>query len=58
MNGKNWNEIGKYQVDNFFTQTEDETKEELKNILKLYNSDVYEQFLDDPKCAECGEVAS
>jgi len=33
-------------------------REEMKNLLNLYNSDVYEQFLDDPKCAECGEVAS
>ena len=27
-------------------------------MLKLYGSDVYEQFLEDPKCAECGELAT
>lgn len=58
MHGKDWNAIAKYQVDNFFRQSEEEAREEMKNLLKLYNSDVYEEFLEEPKCAGCGETAT
>lgn len=43
---------------NFFNKDANDPKEELGGLLKLYGSDVYEQFMEDPKCAECGEVAS
>lgn len=58
MTGNDWNAIAKYQVENFFTQSEEEAREEMKNLLKLYNSDVYEEFLEEPKCAGCGEAAT
>lgn len=58
MNGKNWNAIAKYQVDNFFTQTVEAIKEEMSEIMKLYNSNVYDDFMEEPKCAGCGEAAT
>ena len=30
----------------------------MDRIMKLYSSDVFEQFLEDPKCANCGKVAT
>ena len=30
----------------------------MDRIMKLYNSDVYEQFLEDPKCGSCGKLAT
>ena len=30
----------------------------MDRIMKLYSSDVFEQFMDDPKCANCGKVAT
>lgn len=33
-------------------------KEEMDKIMKLYNSDVFDQFLGDPKCANCGKPAT
>jgi len=26
--------------------------------MKLYNSEVFDQFLDDPKCGNCGKAAT
>jgi hypothetical protein len=45
-------------MDNFFNKDAKETSEELKSLLQLYGSDVYEQFMDEPTCAECGETAA
>ena len=44
-------------MDNFFNKDANNPQEEMQSLLKLYSSDVYEQFLEDPKCAECGEAA-
>jgi hypothetical protein len=30
----------------------------MESLMKLYSSDVFEQFLEDPKCAGCGEPAT
>lgn len=30
----------------------------MERIMKLYSSDVFEQFMEDPKCAECGKAAT
>ena len=45
-------------MQNFFNKDANDPKEELGGLLALYGSDVYEQFMEDPKCAECGEVAT
>jgi zinc finger MYND domain-containing protein 10 len=58
MKGRDWHAIAKYQLDNFFNKDKANPQEELASLLKLYGSDVYEQFLEDPKCAECGENAA
>lgn len=51
--------MAKYQFDNFFRDKQDGKPDEaLKNIMKLYGSDVFDQFDDDPKCAACGESAA
>jgi len=42
MNGRDWNAIAKYQMDNFFNRDANNPKEELDSLLKLYGSDVYE----------------
>ena len=57
MRNRNWKEIAQYQLKNFFNKDANDPKEELGGLLKLYGSDVYEQFMEDPKCAECGEPA-
>lgn len=33
-------------------------KKDMESLLNLYGSDVYDEFLGDPKCAECGEEAT
>jgi len=58
MKGRDWKAIAKYQLDNFFNKSMDNVDDEMKSLLNLYGSDVYEQFLDDPKCSECGETAA
>ena len=58
LNGRNWNEIAKYQVKNFFSPDSKQAKEDMERMIKLYNSDVFEEFMDDPKCEECGKPAT
>ena len=58
LRNRNFDEIAKYQLENFFNAEANDPQEELKSLFKLYGSDVYEQFMGDPKCAECGEVAT
>jgi hypothetical protein len=43
---------------NFFNKDANTQAEEMKSLINLYGSDVFEQFLEDPKCAECGEVSA
>ena len=58
MKGRNWKEIAEYQCKKFFQQDESSMKEDMDRIMKLYSSDVFEQFMDDPKCSNCGKVAT
>lgn len=57
MRNRDWKAIAQYQLKNFFNKDANDPKEELGGLLQLYGSDVYEQFMEDPKCAECGEIA-
>lgn len=58
MHDRDWNAIAKYQIENFFNKNLMDPKEEMESLLKLYGSDVYEQFMDDPKCSCCGDTAT
>lgn len=57
MKDRNWSKIAQTQIKEFFTLDDKDLKEEYDKIMKLYNSDVFEEFLDDPKCADCGKPA-
>ena len=59
MRERDWKEIACYQITHFFKkETEDELKEEMDKIMKLYNSDLFENLMEDPKCANCGKPAT
>ena len=58
MKGRNWQEIADYQMTHYFTQDEKSLKEDMDRIMKLYNSDVFEEFMEDPKCGLCGLLAT
>jgi len=57
MANRDWKAIAQYQLANFFSTEVNDPKEELDSLMKLYGSNVYEQFLDEPKCASCGDTA-
>lgn len=58
IKGQDWDKLATYQHDEFFIDRGDSNKDDaLKSIMKLYGSDVFDQFDDDPKCANCGDVA-
>jgi len=42
----------------FFIEVEGKPDTTMKSLMKLYGSDVFDQFDDNPKCAHCGEAAS
>lgn len=58
MKDRNWPAIAAYQAKHFFSQDDKSLKEDMDRLMKLYSSDVFEQFMDDPKCADCGKVAT
>ncbi len=58
LNGKNWREIAHYQATHFYSAENANNKEDMERMMKLYSSDVFEDFMEDPKCAECGKVAT
>ena len=58
MKDRNWKEIAQYQITNTFVHNEEQHREDMERLVKLYSSDVFEDFLDDPKCAECGKNAT
>eukprot|EP00347_Sterkiella_histriomuscorum_P019773 403340343 len=58
MKDRNWKEIAEYQMRTFFTQDEQTLKEDMERLMKLYSSDVFEQFMEDPRCNECGKNAT
>ena len=45
-------------MDNFFRSDDKQNKEDMDRMMKLYSSEVFEDFMEDPKCGECGKVAS
>lgn len=58
LKNKDWKAIAEYQMKNFFSPTNEEIQKEMASLAALYTSDVYDDFLDDPKCAKCGEIAT
>ena len=58
MRNRDWKAIAKYQMDNFFNKDANDPKEDMASLLKLYGSDVFDQFIEDPKCAGCGVIAT
>lgn len=57
LKGKNWREIAEFQKKTYFEIGEEEIKEEMKTIMNLYSSDMLEDFLEQPKCGQCGKEA-
>lgn len=58
LNGKNWNEIAIYQARNFFNSDAKQAKDDIARMVKLYSSEVFEDFMEDPRCVDCGKPAT
>ena len=46
------------QMSTYFRPDTKQAKEDLDRMMKLYSSDVFEDFMDDPICAVCGAAAT
>ena len=57
VNGKDWKDIAKYQVEQYFSMTDHEAREEMMGLMNLYNSDMLDDFLEQPRCGQCGKEA-
>lgn len=55
---KNWREIADQQAKTFFKKGSAQEKADMNRLVELYASDVFEDFMDDPKCEECGALAT
>lgn len=42
----------------FFSPDSKQAKEDMDRMMKLYTDEVFEEFMEDPKCAECGALAT
>ena len=49
LEGKDWRKIAKYQRETYFEISDSEAKDEMKGIMSLYNTDMLEDFLEQPK---------
>lgn len=58
MKDKDWKKIAAMQGITFFAKDTKQAKEDMDRMLKLYTDDVYEDFMEDPQCAECGAPAT
>ena len=57
MKGKDWRAIAKRQLELYCKDDPKSRQAEAARILGIYNSDHLEEFLDDPKCGNCGDKA-
>ena len=57
MKGKNWSEICRKSLENQFAADSAQAIKDLDTLMKLYTNDVFEDFMEDPKCNECGQPA-
>ena len=55
---KNWREIADEQASTFFKAGGAQVKADMDRIVGLYANEVFEDFMDDPKCEECGAIAT
>uniref|UniRef100_A0A7S3CPS8 MYND-type domain-containing protein n=1 Tax=Strombidium rassoulzadegani TaxID=1082188 RepID=A0A7S3CPS8_9SPIT len=58
MANRDWNAIAKYQMDHFFNTEANDPQAEMESLMRLYGSDVFDQFIEDPKCSCCGDTAT
>ena len=54
LTGRNWAELAREQATTFFVKDSEQEKADMNRLVQLYASDVFEDFLEDPKCEECG----
>jgi zinc finger MYND domain-containing protein 10 len=57
MQGKNWPEICRDTLQNQFNADSSAAKKDMDTLMRLYTDQVFEDFLEDPKCADCGKPA-
>ena len=55
---RNWNEIAAKQALTFFSANSQQEKADMNRLVQLYANDVFEDFMEDPKCEECGALAT
>lgn len=42
----------------FFAKNSEQEKQDMNRLVELYANEVFEDFLEDPKCEECGDLAT
>ena len=58
LKGKDWKKIAVLQAASYWKAGSDQEKADMDRLVKLYASDVFEDFMEDPICEECGEMAT
>lgn len=53
-----FNSLSQWQWENTLQETPEIRQEMAKSLAKMYNLDQLDSLLEDPKCAQCGHMAS
>lgn len=57
LENSDWKEIAKKQEMEFKGESKETVDKMVNELSKVFNTDDLEKFLDDPRCAKCGELA-
>ena len=57
LKGKKWAELAYHQRENYFPIDSKENLREMKDLMNLYSSEMLDEFMEDPRCGNCGKEA-
>ena len=58
LKGKDWKRIASLQAASYWKPGSEQEKSDMDRLVKLYASEVFEDFMEEPICEECGEPAT
>eukprot|EP00455_Lapot_gusevi_P012713 TRINITY_DN16092_c0_g1_i5.p1 TRINITY_DN16092_c0_g1~~TRINITY_DN16092_c0_g1_i5.p1 ORF type:complete len:288 (+),score=24.26 TRINITY_DN16092_c0_g1_i5:51-914(+) len=54
----NWSDVAQQALSQYFRDDPEQRRREIARLAQTYNIDNFEEVIDDPKCARCGQLAA
>ena len=58
LSNKNWKEIAEMQMKTIFAMEKADIQKELEEFSEIYEHHMIDEFLEKPKCGNCGKEAT